>query len=48
MTVFYQEGELKAPHPCYTECDPPPGTPLNRAGASHLPAINGFKGFEFP
>lgn len=48
MTVFYQEGELKAPHPCDTECDPPPGTPLNKTGASHLPAINGFKGFEFP
>lgn len=23
-------------------------TPLNRTGASHLPAINGFKGIEFP
>ena len=49
MTIFHQEGELKAPHACDTECDPPPppGTPLNRAGASHLPVINGFKGFEF-
>lgn len=25
MTVFHQEGELKAPHACDTECAPRPG-----------------------